>query len=344
VRPPSPVLMLRLRRCRLIALVVSVGIIVPTSGALVGTQHTAATGPGGIGVRLVGVTADARDPLARSYVVEQLKPGESISRIIQVSNTTHSTANVIVYPAAAMLRDGNLAFAPGQSRNQLSDWTSVSRGVLLLPPGATRFETVTITVPKEASPGERYAVVWVAVPEQTPPAYGIRLVNRVGIRMYISIGTGGVALRNFAIGPPTAKRTPDGTPIVVAHVRNSGQRTLDISGTLTLSDGPGGLRAGPFPVELGATLLPGISETATVPLDRQLPRGPWLAQIRLHTGQITRSAAATITFPRTLQGRTTTAKPGRGWSFYLLLAAISLVTLLAATAVAVVASRRAANS
>ena len=49
-----------------------------------------------------------------------------------------------------------------------------------------------------------------------------------------------------------------------------------MTGTLTLTGGPGGLTAGPFPVALGTTLAPGDSAPVTATLDQQLPdgRGP----------------------------------------------------------------------
>src|SRR4029077_12129575 len=123
-----------------------------------------------------------------------------------------------------------------------------------LRPGANAFETVTINVPKTASVGERYAVVWAEVSAPAPRAGGVTLVNRVGVRMYCFIGPGGAPPANFVIGSLTAQRAASGEPLVLATVHNSGERTLDISGSLTLSAGPGGLRAGPFPVKLGTAL------------------------------------------------------------------------------------------
>jgi hypothetical protein len=162
--------------------------------------------------------------------------------------------------------------------------------------GTTAFETVTIHAAKRASPGERYAVIWAEV--STSGSGGVKLANRVGIRMYVSIGPGGAAPSNFAVGAITARRSTSGQPLVVARVRNNGQRTIAISGSLTLSNGPGGVRAGPFAVVLGLPLGPGRSRSVTVRLDKRLPRGPWRAQLRLQGRSIHRLVEATITFPR----------------------------------------------
>ena len=122
----------------------------------------------------------------------------------------------------------------------------MSQDVLRLLPGASAFETVTINVPKTASAGERYAVVWAEVSTPAPATgSGVKLVNRVGVRLYLSIGPGGAPPSNFVIGSLTAERSATGRPLVVATIHNSGRRTINISGNLTLSNGPGGLRAGP---------------------------------------------------------------------------------------------------
>ena len=198
-------------RIRLIGLSLLAGIIVPASSAL-------ATGSGGIGIRLVDVPTESRgDPLARSYIVDRLAPGTSIQRRVEITNSTRSPAEVAVYPAAANLRRGTFGFAPGHSRNELSNWTSVSRDVLRLPPGSKAFQTVTINVPKDASSGERYAVIWAEVSAPTPTQGGVTLVNRVGVRMYLSVGPGGAPPANFTIGSLSAERSKTGEPLVVAR-------------------------------------------------------------------------------------------------------------------------------
>jgi hypothetical protein len=328
-------------RGRLTALSLLAGIIVPASGALgapLGAlPRQPMAGAGSIGIRLVDVPPDSRDPRARSYIVDRLAPGTTIRRRFEIVNTTRSTADVAVYPAAAGLRRGGFVFASGHSRNELSRWTTVTPVVLRLQPGTNAFETLTINVPKDASSGERYAVVWAEVSGSAPAKGGVTLVNRVGIRMYLSIGPGGAPPSNFGIGSLTAGRSETGQPLVSAKLRNSGQRTLDISGNLTLSKGPGGLRAGPFPVKLGTALAPGYKRLVTVPLDKRLPRGPWRAQMRLRSGLIQRVATATIKFPRhTLTAKPQTAKLAPVGYRRLIL----VIALLALAACALLLSRR----
>jgi hypothetical protein len=313
-------------RHNLLVLAALAGLIIPASAL--------ASDSGGIGVRLIHERAVNGNPLATSYILDRLAPGTMIQRRIEVSNSTHSDARIAVYPAAARLSGSNFSFASGHSRNELARWTTVDHSTLHLPPGGTAVETVTIRVPRDASSGERYAVVWAQV---SAPGMGggVRLVNRVGVRIYLSVGSGGGPSANFAIGRPVAKRSSSGQPLVVAQIRNSGGRTLDIGGYLMLTDGPGGLRAGPFLVTVGAALSPGTSETAIVRLDRRLPRGPWRAELQLRSGSIQRVASATISFTP-VPPATAAAPSGHLWLIISI-----ILAALATIAVAILLLRRA---
>ena len=101
-------------------------------------------------------------------------------------------------------------------------------------------------------------------------------------------------------------------------MRNTGGRALDMSGTLRLLAGPGGLNAGPFPAQLGTTLAIGAIEPVTILLDKRLPAGPWKARVDLHSGLVERHSQATITFPA--------AREASSWpSFIVVLAALALL-------------------
>jgi hypothetical protein len=304
-----------------IAVVVLAGLIVLAGTALPSLTAQAAPLSGGIGIRLAGATkVSSSDPLARLYVISRLAPGASIRRQVKVSNTTGSTANVTVYAAGAVLGRNGFAFSSGHTQDQLSSWTSVSHPVLRLLPGASSSETVTVKAPRDASPGEDYAVIWAQVSAPESGGGSVLLVNRVGVRMYVSIGLGGTPRPNFTVGALTAHRSGNGLPFVAATVHNLGQSPLDVSGNLTLSNGPGGIHAGPFPVTLGSLVGPGGSEPATVAIERGFPNGPWHGVIRLSSGGVTRSAEGTLTFPPVAG-----AAPA---SSHLLIVVITMVALL----------------
>jgi hypothetical protein len=255
---------------------------------------------GSIGVQLLDVPVTAQnDPRARLYIIDHLHPGTTIHRRIEISNTTPTTMHIVTYPAAATISQGTFAGANAHTPNELSTWTSVLPAASNVPPGGHAITTVTIAVPRNAPPGEQYGVVWAETRSPAPAGGGITQVSRVGIRLYLSIGPGGAPASKFTIDSLTGKRSPDGQPVVVASVHNTGGRALDMSGTMQLSAGPGGLSAGPFGANLGTTLAIGATEPITIMLDKQIPDGPWHALVTLRSGLLERSARATITFPPT---------------------------------------------
>jgi len=255
---------------------------------------------GSMGVQLLDVPLSAyRDPRARLYIIDRLHPGTTIHRRIEISNTTASTLHIVMYPAAAVINQGAFVGAAAHTPNELSTWTSVLPGSSDVPPGGHAIATVTIAAPRDAPNGEQYGVVWAETRSPAPAGGGITQLSRVGIRLDLSIGPGGAPASKFTIESLTGRRSSDGQPEVLASVRNTGGRALDMSGTLQLSSGPGGLSAGPFPATLGTTLAIGATEPIIIMLDRQIPDGPWHALVTLRSGLLERSARATITFPAT---------------------------------------------
>jgi hypothetical protein len=287
---------------------------------------------GSLGVQLLDVPTTAiRDPRARLYIVDHLAPGTVIHRRIQVSNSTASTTNVAIYPAAATIAKGTFLGATGHTKNELSTWTSVRPGAPGIRAGARRTAVVTIRVPRDAAPGERYGVIWAETRSAPPTGDGITQVNRVGIRLYLSVGPGGPPAANFKIDSVTAKRSPDGRPMVLASVHNTGGRALDMNGTLRLHDGPGGLNAGPYPADLGVSLAIGDTETVRIVLDKRLPPGPWHAQVNLRSGLLSRNARATITFPA--------VEASSSWPHLMIIGLLGLVGLLLAITALLIARR-----
>ena len=87
-----------------------------------------------------------------------------------------------------------------------------------------------------------------------------------------------------------------GRQYVSADIDDTGGRAIDLSGTVRLSHGPGGVSAGPFGVSQIFTLAPGQSIAITFPVPRMLPIGPWLASLRTVSGLNVQQATATIKF------------------------------------------------
>jgi len=284
---------------RFILAVLLITTLTGVFASLAGAVDTPSPATGGIGLRLTDVpAAELSNPRDRIYIVEHVHAGTVIDRRIEVSNTTSSAWHVVLYPAAATIANGSFIGAAGDDQNALSTWTSVSPDAADVPSDSSVMATVRIAVPIGTTSGERYGAVWAQVSSGPTAGGGITQVSRVGIRIYLSVGSGGAPASDFTIESLTAERSSTGEPLVLASVHNTGALALDMSGTLQLSAGPGGLRAGPFPASLGTTLAIGDTEPVTIALNSQIPAGPWDARITLESGLLQRSAQATITFPK----------------------------------------------
>lgn len=292
---------------------VLIGLSPPLSEAGVGSSP-AGSPASMIGIRLVDAPTQRRDdPRAQLYVVDHIAPGSTIRRRVEVSNMASTRHQISLYPAAAKPRDGTFTVADGRTGNELTSWVSLDQTTVDLAAGARHLVTMTIMVPSTASSGERYGVVWAELASPSPDGSGVTVVNRVGIRIYLSVGPGGEPASDFRIESLTATRTVEGQPIVTAQVRNTGERALDLSGQLQLTDGPGSLAAGPFPIELGTTLAIGAVGPIVVRLDKGLPDGPWRAHLELQSGSTQRVADATLLFASVGSAQAVTPeRPTRG--------------------------------
>ncbi|MEV4242008.1 peptidase [Streptosporangium canum] len=277
------------------------GILSPAAGTLNGPALAAAPTSGkGIGIRLLEAPVAARaDMRAWSYIIDHLAPGSVIHRRVEVFNTTSTPKQVALYPAAAQIRNQKFQFADGHTANELSAWITLNQHEVTLAPHARSAVTATITVPEEAAPGERYAMIWAETAKAAPAGGGVAEVNRVGIRLYLDVGGGNPPPSDFTIDSLTAQRSPTGQQAVMAQVHNTGGRALDLSGDLKLTNSSGSLHysAGPFKVQTGTTLAPGDVGSVIAVLTEQVPNGPWRARMRLESGLTKRAAEATIQFP-----------------------------------------------
>lgn len=252
-----------------------------------------------LGIRLLEIPANRMDdPRSHSFIIDHVNPGTTFTRRLEVYSTSSKPQNVKLYAAAAEVKGGRFAFAPGRAANELSSWITLNHATVVLPARGRVPIKATVAVPAWATRAERYAVIWaeVASPEPGPKA-NIALVNRVGIRTYLDVGPGGEPPSDFRIGEIVPQRTGDGQPKIVAAVANTGQRAIDLDGRLSLSEGPSSLSAGPFPIDRDTTLAPGDRGEVTVLLGKDIPDGPWKFRLTLNSGRVDHTATGTLTFP-----------------------------------------------
>ena len=271
------------------------------TAAAVASAQTTTVAPAepGIGVRLLEAPQDRRDdPRAKRYIVDHLTPGATITRSFEVSNGTDRRATIPLYAVAATLRDDQFVPAGGRETNELTTWMRIVPSELTLDPDGRGRSEVTISVPEDVDPGERYGVVIAELPPPPPePGQAIAVVSRAGLRVYLSIGPGAEPPTSFRLESFAPRLDEDGTPQVTVQTCNTGGRALDLTGELQLADGPGGTSAGPFSTGVATTMAPSECGTVEIALRDGLPVGPWKATVTLRSGKREQQAEATITFP-----------------------------------------------
>ncbi len=257
---------------------------------------TAQVAPASVGIRLLDAPIGAaHDPRAQIYIVDQISPGTTITRHVQVKNSSARPLAVSAYAAAASISGGQFRFGAAGAANALTSWTTVNPATVTLGASASTTITVRVAVPKDAVSGEQYGVIWAQI-SSPAGAGGVRQINRVGVRMYLDV-SGTRQASSFKIDRIVAQRDPQTRrPQVTARVRNTGKRAIDVGGTITLSEGPGGLATPPVATDATITIAPGGEQTVTASFDPRLQPGPWLATVKLSSGTVHNQAAATVQF------------------------------------------------
>lgn len=262
---------------------------------------------GSIGIRLIEVD-EADDARSKAYLVDHVEPGAVVERRIEVGNASTERQRIDVYAAAAAVEDDAFTAAEGRGGNDLASWTRVEKPSVELAPGESEAIDVRIDVPEDASRGERYAAILAEV--SAVDGDGIHQVHRVGVRVYLSVGPGGEPPTDFRIdGLEVSGPSPEGWPVLVAHVTNTGERALDPSGSVALEYEGGTLSAGPFAFRSGMTIAPGDSGQVGAELHAPLEGGRWRATATLSSGDVERTAEEIVDIP----SGAADAAPARPW-------------------------------
>ncbi|SCF08667.1 hypothetical protein GA0070618_3113 [Micromonospora echinospora] len=317
----------------MLASVAVVAFAVPASPATAfpGTTHRVEDDPT-ISIRMLDIpAARVKDPRARAYIVDHLKPGTTIHRRVEIQNSSPERQHIELYAAGATVRENVFTAFDGRGGNELSSWVRTEVPDIDLPPGAKRAVKVTISVPESASRGERYAALLAQVTKPPTDGSNIGQIRRVGVRIYLDVGPGGEPPTDFRIDGLTAGRGPGEWPVVTARVHNTGERALDMNGTLTLSRESGTARVGPFSVTTGVTILPGQTGQVSAEVTEPLAPGRWTARLVLTSGTVERETEGKLTFPVPVEA--TAAEPA-GRTGLVLSVGVGAVLAIAGTLLA----------
>ncbi|WP_051724037.1 hypothetical protein [Micromonospora chokoriensis] len=252
-----------------------------------------------------------------------------------VTNRTDQDRRIDVYPAAATVEGSEFKFGEGHAANELTSWITLDKSAVEVEAWGEARVLATVKVPSAASRGERYGVVWASATSAPRAGGEVTQIHRVGVRMYLDVGPGGEPISDFSIGELRPAGSAEGEPSLTAQVTNTGGRAIDLTGTVSLTDGPADSRAGPFQVGQGVTLPPGGSGQVIARLPAELPNGPWKVEINLESGLVKRSITAQIQFPDPGQvGKrgSVISRMVSGWTVGAAIAGLLLITGLAVLA------------
>ncbi|MFF0155778.1 hypothetical protein [Micromonospora sp. NPDC005203] len=280
-----------------------------------------------ISIRMLDIPASrVQDPRAQVYIVDHLNPGTTIHRRVEVQNTSGESQKIEFYSGAASVEDNAFAVPEGRAGNELSGWIRLKTAGIELDPGERRPVEVEIAVPRKASKGERYAAIWAQVTSAKERTGNVTQIHRVGIRVYLDIGPGGEPPTDFRVDGLAAEPGPGEFAVVTAKVTNTGQRALDMTGTLSLTKAA--VRAGPFKVTNGVTILPGRSGQVRIEINQALPAGVWDVDATLVSGIVERTATGKISLPVPAPMAVATSG-GPNWLVYAVggIALLVLITL-----------------
>lgn len=222
--------------------------------------------------------APARD---RSYVVRTVRAGTELADRLEAVNLTDAPLELTLTPVdATILADGS--FAPGTTAAGDGSWLTVSPTRVRVPARGASPVELRIKVPDDARHGDHIAaVVAQRADGATSPGPGnVRLVQRVGVRTYLTVEP--------RPGEPADRRAfefrdlrfvggPEGR-LFEADIANVGDLLIEPLGTLSITRG--GLGADTELPVLG-TVPPGESRSLKLSAPQRLEPGTYQAVVRL---------------------------------------------------------------
>lgn len=257
---------------------------------------TARAADGSISIGLAPADDGSGDPRSERYVVDVVRPGTTFTRDVWVSNATGEDLDIDLDAGGALIEDDQLQLADDEP-SELVDWIALDPATLPVPAGSSKVAAATFTIPDDAADGERYAVIWAQPRSDGDAERGTIVVNRVGVRVYLMVSSDGEAHSDVVLTGVTPARTEAGAAQVGLALTNSGERALEVAGTVTLdddvhADDPVGTIVG------GVTIAPGHTAEARAVFAADVARGPWRARIVVSANGIERRATAHgLTFP-----------------------------------------------
>ncbi|WP_105317527.1 hypothetical protein [Thermus tenuipuniceus] len=245
----------------------------------------------------LGALAQSTLGVEPPVLLKEAKPGEILTQTLLVYNVGTRPVRV-----RASLGDwtydpmGKIQFLPaGSLRESASPWVTFSPAEFLLEPKQSRPLTYTLTVPKEATPGTHWSILFLESEDPNPPP-GVPLATfrvRMAHVFYVNIGplTTGGRITGIVPNPPKNPREPYRFAL---QYQNTGNTAQKLFGRFEVRDASG-RKVAEVEVE-EVVVLPGQVRILPVTLVGPLPVGSYTALAILNYGDTTKDVAADLPF------------------------------------------------
>ncbi|AEV17192.1 MAG: hypothetical protein NZ846_01040 [Thermus sp.] len=230
-------------------------------------------------------------------LLKEAKPGDTLTHTLLVHNVGTRPVRVRV-----SLGDwtydpmGRIQFLPvGALKESASPWATFSPAEFTLEPKQSRPVTYTLTVPRDATPGSHWGILFLEAEDPNPPP-GIPLATfrvRMAHVFYVNIPPLRTAGRITGIVPSAPKGPQDPFRFAIQY-QNTGNTAQKLSGRFEVRD-PSGRKVAEVAIE-EEVVLPGQVRILPVSLVGPLPAGNYTALVVLNYGDPERDVAADLPF------------------------------------------------
>ena len=239
----------------------------------VGPARAAGVDAPKLGIRLLDTSA--------AYISLTLRPGETKQVHVELGNygTNSVTARSYVADVYSMINGGMGVRLSGEPTSGTTAWLTYPAKTLHLGPRQARPETVTVSVPSSAAPGDYISALVIEGDAGTSQSgdTAFKQVDRQAVAVAIRV-PGAVAPR-LSLPLAALRTTPGGVTYLDLGVDNTGNSHLHLSGSYSLLDATGTQIAG------GAVSLDTVyADTSTVlavPLTVALAAGHYTISLTL---------------------------------------------------------------
>jgi hypothetical protein len=197
---------------------------------------------GGASFSLRPVRYDPAVPATQSYFIIRAENGQSFQDEVRVSNTGDAAGTARLYPvdAATGANSGLVYLSSADPRTDVGAWITLDQDELTLGPGENRIVKFTVTIPRDARPGQHLGGL-VAENAQTEvqPQQGALQVNfQRRMVTAVQVNLPGASVEKLAITGVTSE-VAAGYQVLRIGLRNEGTELVKPVGTVQVADARG---------------------------------------------------------------------------------------------------------